>query len=120
MKFIKMSTLISLVFYATAQRFMRLPSCYICHCKHLTTEKHVRWLLVDFEKAFDRVNHALGLQKLMTLGVSHYLVKEMHYFLFQRRLGVNFSCHLSNWITLRGSMTQGSPLGPLCYNVSII
>ena len=53
--------------------------------KALDEGKHVRWLLVDFEKAFDRVNHTLVLQKLMTLSVSHYLVKWMHSFLFQKR-----------------------------------
>ena len=44
--------------------------------------KRVRWLLVDSEKAFDRVNLVLVLQKLMTLSVSHYQVKLMHSFLF--------------------------------------
>ena len=43
----------------------------------------------------------------------------MHSFLFQRRQRLKFSSHLSNWMTLRGSMPQGSPLGPLCNIVSI-
>ena len=81
--------------------------------------KHVRWLLVDFENAFDRFNHILVLQKLITLGVNNYLVKWMHFFLFQRRQRVKFSGHLSNKITLIGSIPQDSPLGPLCHIVSI-
>ena len=32
---------------------------------------------------------------------------------------MKFSSHLSNWITLRGSILQCSPLGPLCYIVLI-
>ena len=69
--------------------------------KALDEGKNVRWLPVDFEKAFGRVNHAIVLQKLITLGVSHYLVKWMHSFLFQRRQRVKFSSHLSNFHAAR-------------------
>ena len=75
----------------------------------------VRALFVDYTKAFDHIDHTILLNKLMTLGVPHFLVKWMFSFLSQRKQRVKVNGALSEWITLTGAMPQGTWLGPLMF-----
>jgi hypothetical protein len=75
----------------------------------------VRAVFVDFEKAFDHVDHNLLINKLIIRGVPHCLVKWFFSFLSHRRQRVKIGCDLSKWIELVGGMPQGSWLGPLCF-----
>lgn len=79
----------------------------------------VRSVFVDFEKAFDHVDHNLLIAKLMSRGVPHCLIKWFSSFLLQRCQRVRIGTQFSDWIDLVGGMPQGSWLGPLSFLILI-
>jgi len=70
---------------------------------------------VDFQKAFDRVDHNIVLHKLSERDVQHFIVKWMFSFLEGRQQRVKVNDVFSNWTQLLGGMPQGSWLGPLIF-----
>lgn len=87
--------------------------------KALDDGKSVRTLFVDYAKAFDHVDHGTILKKLSTYGVPEFIIKWMSSFLTNRQQRVKIADVLSDWLTLRGGMPQGSWLGPLTFLILI-
>ena len=71
-------------------------------------------LLVDFAKAFDRINHVIILDKLVRLGVNSVLVNWINAFLYHRQQRVKVGDITSKWSFINGGVPQGTKLGPLC------
>ena len=85
----------------------------------LDSGKSVRTLFVDFTKAFDRVDHTLLLNKMITLGAPPLLVEWMFSFLKGRYHRVKIQGRSSDWIGSNAGMPQGTWLGPLSFIVMI-
>ena len=79
----------------------------------------VRILFLDYSKAFDLVDHTILINKFQRLGVPTILTNWLEGFLCDRRQRVKLGKEVSDWLTLKGGMPQGSWLGPLCFIVFI-
>ena len=80
---------------------------------------YVRVLLVDFQKAFDHVDHTLVLEKLNKLGVHKCLVRWVASFLSGRQQRIKIGDIMSTWACLNGGVPQGTRLGPLLFLVMV-
>ena len=80
----------------------------------------IRALLVDFSKAFDRVDHNILLKKLHDhYNIPHCLLRWFFSYLSNRHQRVRARGKLSTWRQLCGSMPQGSLLGTLSFLVLV-
>lgn len=70
----------------------------------------------DFEKAFDRVDHAILLRKLYSLGIHGSLFRWITSYLSNRSQAVTLGGYKSDFISISSGVPQGSHLGPLFYN----
>lgn len=78
--------------------------------------RQVDVVYTDFEKAFDRVDHAILIQKLEKLGISGNLLRWTESYLSNRSQMVVVGGYKSNYVTIPSGVPQGSLLGPLLYN----
>ena len=74
---------------------------------------------MDYSKAFDLVDHTILVEKFKSLGVPAVLVRWLCGFLSDHQQRVKIGQEISDWLTLKGAMPQGSWLGPLCFLVHI-
>ena len=81
--------------------------------------KAVRILLLDFRKAFDRVDHNILLSKLTHAGIPEFIVHWVAAFLHQRKQRVKIGTDRSDWLQLNGGVPQGTLLGPICFLLHI-
>ena len=79
----------------------------------------VRAVFVDFTKAFDRMDHTLLLNKMLTLGAPIFLVEWMFSFLKGYHHRVKINGHISEWREPTAGMPQGTWLGPLSFIILI-
>ena len=77
------------------------------HCN-----KSIRILFLDYSKAFDLVDHTLLIEKFKNLGVPNILLRWLCNYLCDRKQRVRIGKEISSWLSLNGSMPQGSLLGP--------
>jgi len=71
----------------------------------------VRILLLDFRKAFDRVDHTILLTKLANTGVPDFLLQWVTSFLCERKQCVRLGDETSSWCHLKAGVPQGTLLG---------
>ncbi|XP_076437648.1 uncharacterized protein LOC143276877 [Babylonia areolata] len=76
-------------------------------------------LVLDFGKAFDKVNHSLLLHKLHNYGVRGKINKWISDFLANRCQAVVVEGAQSNFIDVKSGVPQGSVLGPCLFLVFI-
>ena len=84
-----------------------------------TSNGYVRALLVDFSKAFDRIDHNIIITKLRDLEVPAVLLHWIHAFLSMRKQRVKLHGVCSEWTTVNGGVPQETKLGPLLFLVMI-
>lgn len=101
---------------STTQALLRLINNW-----HEAAEKNCRSHIVflDYKKAFDHVDHNILLRKCENLGVPTILLNWLRSFLSERQQRVILSNEVSEWLELKGSVPQGSWLGPLLFVVLI-
>ena len=76
-------------------------------------------IFVDFQKAFDTVNHEILLKKLSHLGIKGNINEWFKSYLYGRKQFVSILGFKSNLVTLNHGVPQGSVLGPLLFLIYI-
>ena len=71
-------------------------------------------ILIDFQKAFDTIDHYIVLQKLPSLRFSNEVIGWFKSYLRSRKFHVNVHDKFSTTAELRWGVLQGSILGPFC------
>ena len=79
----------------------------------------VRSCLIDFSKAFDRIDHNILLHKLQLLNVPPILLNWCAHFLRDRQLRVKLGNSISTWKPVHAGVLQGTKLGPLFFLVMV-
>ena len=80
-----------------------------------TPGKVVRILLLDFRKAFDRVDHKILLTKLSNMGLPNCLTRWMTSFLCERQQRVKLGNISSGWRKVGAGVPQGTLTGPIAF-----
>lgn len=79
----------------------------------------VRIFLLDFVKAFDRVDHKILMQKLSDSGLPDFIIRWIGNFLLDRKQRVKIGSDLSSWKDVKAGVPQGTLLGPPCFLLHI-
>ena len=76
-------------------------------------------VLWDYRKAFDHVDHTVLVTKCKSYNFPNCIIQWLCAFLSDRSQRVRLGQELSDWVSLKGSVPQGSWLGPLLFIVLI-
>ena len=83
--------------------------CFMHQVRRLLEENnYVKCLLVDFSKAFDKVDHIILTQKLKTLDLPAYVINWMCSLLTRLSQQCNVNGHLSKTKSIGLGVVQGS------------
>lgn len=77
------------------------------------------FVLLDYTKAFDCINHNLLLTILGYIGLDHVALQLLENFLINRKQIVQYKDKLSHEVTLHCGVPQGSMVGPLLFSIYI-
>ncbi len=75
----------------------------------------VHVLLLDFRKAFDRVDHKILLSKLANNGVPVFMIDWVTEFLRYRKQRIKLGCNTSTWININAGFPLRTLMGPPCF-----
>jgi hypothetical protein len=97
-------------------------TCALVYLMHhitsmLESNSYVRCLMIDFSKAFDRVNPLILAQKLRQFPIPDYVIKWLIAFLSNRTHATCCMGTESSPLPINLSIIQGSGLGPMFYIV---
>ena len=70
-------------------------------------------ILIDYQKAFDKMNHDVLFQKLYAIGFSKHTVNWFKYYLSNKFFLVNLETNFSQHASVSCDVPQDSTLGPL-------
>ena len=76
-------------------------------------------ILIDFQKAFDTINHGVLLKELGIIGFSDHTVKRFQSYLSTHTFTVNLENSFSKVSSMSCSVPQGSILGPLLFLIYV-
>ena len=80
-------------------------------------EASARIFVADFSKGFDLIDHSILMQELADLEVHPVLLSWIAAFLTSRKQAVRIGRTLSDWLTLKGGVPQGTKLGVILFTV---
>ena len=92
------------------------------HCWFSNTDGNsnsIRVFLLDFSKAFDRINHKILVNKMLLLDIDKSLINWVVDFLTNRKQRVKIGSVLSDWLLVNGGVPQGTILGPLLFLIMV-
>ena len=72
-------------------------------------------VFIDFEKAFDKINHIYLIKKLHNLKIPKDLLNILHSFLKNRKGFINFQNFSSSIFNINTGVPQGSCLSPILF-----
>ena len=72
---------------------------------------------LDASKAFDRVNHYILFEKLISKGVPGYLIRTLIFWYSNQKMSVRWGSLLSDSFTVTNGVRQGGILSPYLFNV---
>ena len=78
-------------------------------------EKEGYLMQIDFEKAFDSVEHAFLYETLRIMGIGEYLIRLIKVAFTECMSMVLINGHLSKYVYLGRGLHQGSPLSPILF-----
>jgi hypothetical protein len=81
--------------------------------------KVLRVLLLDYSKAFDRIDHTILLRKLANMGVPDFLVSWFTAFLCGRQQCTKIGEAQSDWRSINAGVPQGTLFGPVGFVIHI-
>jgi hypothetical protein len=81
--------------------------------------KICRVLMLDFSKAFERIDHSILMQKLIKMDVPGWLCRWIASFLYKRRQRVKHHGEFSNWVYMDAGVPQGTKFGPIGFIILI-
>ena len=85
----------------------------------LEDNKYVRCLMIVFSKAFDTVNHAILMKKLVKYGLDQYVIEWVLSFVIDRTQFTKVSTKISGMKAINLSIVQGSGVGPCLFIILI-
>ena len=80
-------------------------------------EASARIFFADFSKGFDLIDQSILMQELADLEVHPVLLSWITAFLTYRKQAVRIRSTLSDWLTLKGGVPQGTKLGVILFTV---
>ena len=83
----------------------------------LDKKGYAGFILMDFSRAFDTINHELLMTKLHANGFSKEALKLIFSYLNNRKQRVKINKSFSSWKELLCGVPQGSVLGPILLNI---
>ena len=73
----------------------------------------------NLSKAFDTVNHSILLHKLEHIGIRGVVIERFNNYLSNRKQVVKYKTSISNKMTVKSGVAQGSVLGPLIFLIHV-
>lgn len=103
----------------TSQRSCEHALAEVLYHAYINADKSntVKILAIDFSKAFDRVNHQLLINKLISFGISTQLLAVLCSFLQDRKIFCTVNNMSTSHAPIYGSVPQGAVLSPLLFNI---